>query len=212
MNVDPGDVMRFGGSIDQCLERTKRRRGRAMQGRSRRTGRHRPRPPPRRSASGRSRRGTAAASRRAPAASHAPGALARRRVASRRTRRPSGSSNDVDRCPLWRRPSVSRTNAAYRVNGSAAAKVRSKSGLKSTATMIRAKKAPMASAPSSQPWECPPRRSNGAGEENAATTTSSIDAASRCPPKVRYSFETPSRSTSRIMPQEKSSDRGIEVS
>ena len=60
--------------------------------------------------------------------------------------------------------------------------------------------------------ECPPRRSNGAGEEDAATTTSSISAASRCPPKVRYSFETPSRSTSRIRPQEKSSDRGILVS
>ena len=121
-------------------------------------------------------------------------------------------SNDVDLFWPWHRWSVSRTNAAYRVSGSAAAKDPSNPGLKSTATIIRAKKAPMASAPSSQPWEWPPRRSNGAGDVNAATTTSPINAASRCPPKVRYSFETPSRSTSRIRPHEKSSDRGIEVS
>ena len=57
------------------------------------------------------------------------------------------------------------------------------------------------------PCECPPRRRSGAGDVNAATTTSSTDAASSRPPNVRYSFETPSRSTSRIRPQAKSSDQ-----
>ena len=73
----------------------------------------------------------------------------------------------------------------------------------------RPKNAPTASAPGSRACECPPRLSRGAGEANAATTTSSIDAASRWPPNVRYSFEIPSRSMSRIRPQAKSSVLGI---
>ena len=80
----------------------------------------------------------------------------------------------------------------------------SKPGAKSTPTMSRAKNAPRSSAPWSQPCECPPRRRSGAGELNTATDVPSIEAAERRPPKVRYSFDSDSRSTSRIGPQEKS--------
>ena len=68
----------------------------------------------------------------------------------------------------------------------------------------------MASAPGSHACEWPPRRRRGAGKVNAATThLVQRGRRPRWPPKDRYSFEMPSRSTSRIMPGEKSSDRGI---
>ena len=103
---------------------------------------------------------------------------------------------------MRRRRSASRTNAAYRVSGVGGRECLLEAGLEVDRDHQPCEEAPIASAPASQPWEWPPRRSWGACDANAATTTSSISAASRCPPKVRYSFETPSRSTSRIRPQE----------
>ena len=157
------------------------------------------------------RQSSTAASSRTPAASHA--FDPRSRVASCRTRRPTGSSNDAEHeCPR-RRWSESRTNAAYRV-----ALCRREGPLETRLEVDRdhhpCEEAPDGmTAPSSQPCGCRRVAATALRKRTQRQRPRRPTRHRDVRQNVRYSFETPSRSTSRIRdPQEKSSDRGIEES